>query len=175
MIRNNLEYCCKVWNPWNISDIQAIENIQRSFTRKISGLSEKNYYERVKILNIMSLQRRREMLIILHMFKILHSMVPNDLKISFHFQSRRGIRAITPSLKKKASKKSQSRYDSSFVVVGTKLWNTLPKSLTDICNLSQFKTNLKLHLKSVPDEPPIIGYYYQNDNSLINQTTYSIL
>ena len=37
MVRSRLEYCCPVWNPSKIQDIQALENVQRNFTRKISG------------------------------------------------------------------------------------------------------------------------------------------
>ena len=59
-IRTVLEYCCPVWNSSKISDIQAVENIQRQFTRKISGCKELNYWQRLHKLDLLSLQRRRE-------------------------------------------------------------------------------------------------------------------
>ena len=31
-----LEYCCQLWNPWKVKDIQAIEAIHRKFTYKIT-------------------------------------------------------------------------------------------------------------------------------------------
>ena len=60
MVRSKLEYCCPVWNPHKISDIKAIENIQRNYTRKINGCQDIDYWARLKKLGIMSLQRRRE-------------------------------------------------------------------------------------------------------------------
>ena len=55
MVRSRLEYCCHVWNPHKISDIKAIENIQRNYTRKINGCQDIDYWARLKKLGIMSL------------------------------------------------------------------------------------------------------------------------
>ena len=41
-----LEYCCQLWNPWKVKDIQAIEAIQRTFTYKITEVQHLNYWER---------------------------------------------------------------------------------------------------------------------------------
>ena len=51
-----LEYCCQLWNPWKVKDIQAIEDIQRTFTYKIT---EVQHWERLHELKLDSLQRRR--------------------------------------------------------------------------------------------------------------------
>ena len=48
-----------------------LEQIQRSFTSKLEGLNELNYYQRLKKLDIYSLERRRDRYIILYIFKIL--------------------------------------------------------------------------------------------------------
>ncbi len=60
MVRSKLEYCCPVWNPVKIMEIQKLENVQRAFTRKIEGCKDLQYWERLKKLKLMSLQRRRE-------------------------------------------------------------------------------------------------------------------
>ena len=39
-----LEYCCQLWNPWKVKDIQAIESIQRTFTYKITEVQHLNYW-----------------------------------------------------------------------------------------------------------------------------------
>ena len=44
MIRSILEYCCPVWSPAKISDIQQIEGVQRHFTSRIRGLSDLSYW-----------------------------------------------------------------------------------------------------------------------------------
>ena len=63
-----LEYCCKLWNPWKAKDIQAIENIQRTFTYKITEVQHLNYWERLHELKLFSLQRRRERYIIIYIY-----------------------------------------------------------------------------------------------------------
>ena len=44
LVRSRLEYCCEVWNPHRIQDIAKIEQIQRSFTFRISGMNQFNYW-----------------------------------------------------------------------------------------------------------------------------------
>ena len=54
MVRSRLEYCCPLWNPVKIGDIQKLENIQRSFLRRIAGCGQLDYWDRLKKLRIMS-------------------------------------------------------------------------------------------------------------------------
>lgn len=93
MIRSRTEYCCPLWNPHKISDIQTLESTQRTFTSKITGYSDFDYWTRLKMLRIYSLQRRRERYLLMHMFKILNDFTPNDLNINFVYSDRRGILA----------------------------------------------------------------------------------
>ena len=37
-----LEYCCQLWNPCKAKEIQAIEDIQRTFTYKITDVPHLN-------------------------------------------------------------------------------------------------------------------------------------
>ena len=49
MVRSRLEYCCPVWKPVNISDIQKLENVQRCFVGKIAGLKDMGKSMNLKI------------------------------------------------------------------------------------------------------------------------------
>ena len=82
-VRSLLEYCCPLWDPTKFTEIQMLEGVQRTFTSRIGGLNDMNYWERLAHLNLMSLQRRRERYTILMMWKILHKVVPNCCKIKF--------------------------------------------------------------------------------------------
>ncbi len=66
LIRTRLEFCCEIWNPYLLKDIRRIEQVQRSFTVRITGMRDLNYWERLVKLKIRSLQRRRERQIILY-------------------------------------------------------------------------------------------------------------
>ena len=77
LIISSLEYCCQIWSPHAINEIQLIENVQRTFTRRLIG-SDHDYWERLKILNLYSLQRRRERYIIIYNWKVLEGLVPKQ-------------------------------------------------------------------------------------------------
>ena len=100
-------------------------------------------WQRLKALDLMSLQRRRERYIIIHMWKILHYKCPNDINIQFCAPSRLGTKAVIPEISKSSSQRNQTRYDASFVVMGPRLWNIIPGNLHSIDSLLRFKTNLK--------------------------------
>ena len=64
---------------------------QRSFTRFITGMRPLSYDERLKSLHLYSVQRRFERYIIIYIWKILESIVPNlSQPIRCYFSDRRG-------------------------------------------------------------------------------------
>lgn len=89
LVRSTLEYCCPLWIPSKVTEIQLIEGVQRTFTSRISGLQHLNYWERLAKLKLMSLQRRRERYVILTMWKIFHKITPNCCDIQFKTSSRK--------------------------------------------------------------------------------------
>ena len=167
MVRSLLEFCSPLWNPTKISDVQELEGVQKTFTAKIYGCRDLDYWERLKKLSLMSLQRRRERYILVHMWKILYGQTSNDLQIQFHSRSRLGTLATIPSLSRASSSRHQSMYDSSFTVLGPKLWNAMPYYLNGIADFAPFKSRLTAFMLSVPDKPPVRGYTTPNSNSLL--------
>ena len=168
MVRSKLEYCCPVWDPSKIEDICEIENIQRSFTRKISSCSNLSYWERLKKLKLMSLQRRRERYAIIHTWKIANGVAPNDIGMIFKKHQRLGLKAVSPSLFQKAQTSVASHYHNSFGVRATRLWNLLPKFVNELDTLDSFKAGLGDFLGKYPDTPPTKGYTAVNSNSLVD-------
>ena len=102
MVRSRLEYCCPVWNPSKITDIEAIENVQRNYTRRILGCQQLDYWDRLKKLDLLSLQRRRERYILIHTWKMANDLAPNDINMVFKENARHGIKAIVPPLNNKS-------------------------------------------------------------------------
>ena len=168
LVRSHLEYCCPLWNSSKIADIQVLEGVQRTFTARIAGVQHLNYWERLKALNLMSLQRRRERYIIIYMWKVLHARCPNNLGIKFSNSSRHGLKAIVPALAKSCSQHNQTLYDNSLAVIGPRLWNTIPPSLHQIEDPLGFKVKLTEFIRTFPDEPPVNGYCRRNGNSLLD-------
>ena len=167
MVRSLLEYCCPLWNPRKMSDIQELEGVQRTFTARIAGVQHLDYWERLKKLAIMSLQRRRERYILLHMWKILNGSISNDLGVQFVSRPRTGFKAVVPPLRSGAPAYHQSLYDNSFAVNGPRLWNCLPPNVNKMGEFVSFKRHLKSLLQRIPDLPPVRGYTSPNNNSIL--------
>ena len=113
---SRLEYSCPVWNTSSMQDIKKLESTKRAFTRYISGCQGLSYWDRLKKLGLMSLQRRRERYVILHMWKNWQGAVPNDLDI--HNHARLGTRCKILAIKTNSTTLSRSIYDHSFAVCG---------------------------------------------------------
>ena len=168
MVRSRLEYCCPLWSPHKIQDIQTIEAVQKAFTKKIGSLKELDYWDRLKRLNITSLQRRRERYIIIHIFKIINDMAPNDLCLEWYHNKRLGIKVKIPKIDYNVPKYASSLMEFSFRINGAKLWNLLPAEVNTQHVLDPFKVRLQKFLNKFPDKPPVYGYTTQNGNSLID-------
>ena len=171
IVWSHLEYCCPVWNPHKIADIKKLEDVQKQFTSKIAGLQDLNYYERLSALNLISLQRRRERYILIHMWKILYGEVPPLSSFKFNEPSRLGIQAVLPPLRRGTRQAIQTRYDESFAMTGPVLWNVLPAHLHTISKFESFKTALTKFLMSILDRPPVSGYPSSGSNSIVERRT----
>ena len=168
MVRSILEYCCAVWDPSKIGDIQALEAVQRHFTKRVAGCSDMDYWERLKKLKMLSLQRRRERYRIIHVWKILNKAAPNDIGMEFCQHIRQGTKARVPNFNAKAQMSFSTLYENSFGVKAARLWNLLPSHVNQQETLTGFKEALGAFLKIFPDTPPITGYTTINSNSLLD-------
>ena len=169
LIRPFIEYGCQVWNPHSIGEITKLESVQRAFTRRIDGMEGKNYWERLKALNLYSLQRRRERYITMYTWKMIYDYVPNingENRIQVHWNDRSGIQCTLPRLNTGASCRVQTRKDSSFVYRGPKLFNCLPKDIRSFGGTPEaFKAKLDKFLKSIPDKPLLPGREYSQQGT----------
>ena len=162
LIRSRLEYLSPLWHPSKQEDIKCIESVQRAFTSKVKDLSEYSYHDRLRILGLMSLQRRRERFIIITVWKIINEVIPNELDFQITNSDRRGLKVKVPPLRTDATQHARSCYESSFGVIGPRLWNTLPRRLSIITNKTTFKTALTKYISQIPDLPPVDGYPSRN-------------
>ena len=166
-VRSKLEYCCPLWHTRVLGDIQLLESVQRTFTSRINGMERLNYWERLERLHLLSLQRRRERFLIFYVWKIIYNNNLNELGLQFRLSDRRGLTVLIRPLEN-ANSKVQTLYDNSFAFLGAKLWNMLPAQVSLISCFSSFKIKVDQFLSQFPDKPPIQGYPYVTDNSLLS-------
>ena len=166
LVRSKLEYCCPLWDSPKISDIQSVEAIQRKFTKRIKGMADVNYWDRLKKLKITSLQRRRERYSIIMIWKMANGKAPNNIGIRFYNNSRLGKKAEIPTCPTTTQKSVATKFHNSFTCRATRLWNTLPSEVNLAEDLASFKVLLGKWMTRFPDRPPVLGYPKQNNNSI---------
>ena len=172
-----LDYCSQLWSPLKKGDIQLIEDVQRSFIRKIYSHAREDYWDRLRSMHLYSLERRRERYKIIYIWKMLENMVPNFTlersQIKCHTSLRYGRQCIVPPVSRTASSRVQSLSEGSLCVNGARLFNTLPANIRNMTNveLPKFKEKLDEFLATIPDEPQCPGYTAArraDSNSLLN-------
>ena len=158
LVLPHLEYCCQLWSPTALGKIRQLESIQRSFTSRIRGIETMTYWQRLKYLQLYSLERRRERYMIIYVFKIIIGVVPNIESDKFRIRTtqsaRLGRKCIIPPINPVSSASVASMVESSFPVRGPRLFNALPPDLM-IFNGStlSFKAKVDKFLHNVPDQP----------------------
>ena len=76
MLKHNLEIFTfnSVWSPSSKCFIDKIEKVQRRFTKRLPGFKHMTYGDRLKILNIQSLENRRLIFDLVMCYKIVHAL-----------------------------------------------------------------------------------------------------
>jgi hypothetical protein len=140
-VRPILEYASEVWSPLNLEDIDKIERIQRRYTKRIFGLSNLSYAERLELCDLEPLELRR-----LHAdLKMTYKIVRGLVDLSFHdffsyapFSSNRGN-----SLKLYPKQANSNTVLNCFNYRVIHIWNSLPDEVVTAVSLTSFSTKLK--------------------------------
>jgi hypothetical protein len=89
-VRPILEYASPVWNPHLKYDIELIERVQRTFTRKVCSLCNLpalSYADRLKLFKLDRLELRRLQFDLTELFKIVKNFSSCNLSISLRFSN----------------------------------------------------------------------------------------
>ena len=167
LVRPILEYCCVLWSPETKGEIAKLEQVQRNFTRRISGCRGMTYWDHLYHLNLQSLQRRRDRYSMIQVWKTYNNLIPNSTQMKFYENARLGPRVVIPPYNYSAQKSKASLLEASFGVRGGQLWNTLPENIKVAPSLEALKARLGHDLAEIPDWPPTTSYSIEHNNSLL--------
>jgi len=135
-----VSYCSSVWSPHLLGDIYAIESVQRLFTRKLAGFDNMTYPDRLKALNLPSLELRRLRSDLVFCFKIVNGLVAGDLSSYGLRQTKSSTRGHSQKLFVEHSKLDARRYFFSNRII--KPWNALPAETIASPSVFFFKRSL---------------------------------
>ena len=175
MVLPHLEYTCQLWCPNKIGDIRKIEAVQRTFTSKIYSVRHLNYWDRLRQLNLFSLERRRERYLLIYAYKIIQNIVPNiqseRYTLTPYNTERRGRLLRVPPLNMRSAARIRTLVEGSFSVRAAKLFNCLSPELRNFeGTVEAFKAKLDAFLNLLPDKPQFPGYHQRAlSNSICDQ------
>ena len=143
-VRPILEYGSPVWSPWKKKFITHIENVQRRFTRLIHGMEGLTYEQRLKALDLPTLQFRRKRECLIQTYKLLHGLYDTDYKVFFTRVENNMTRGHSWKLQSTRARLNQRA--NFFSVAAVRDWNHLPEAVVSSNTLNQFKTRLQRHM-----------------------------
>ena len=142
-VRPILEYASPVWSPALEKYNRSIESVQRRFTKRICGLRDVPYEQRIRLLGTCALNVRRNYTDLVELFKIIHGLSNCGLAPDYARAVRitRGHQYRLKLLKFRLNARK-----SSFFCRVVSNWNSLPRQIVEAKTLSQFKSNLRRHM-----------------------------
>ena len=136
-----VEYATPVWSPYTLQSITLVEDVQRSFTRRLPGLLEFSYADRLKILGIQTLEHRRLLTDLVLCFKITHGLIALNFDDFFKFSPNSAFRGHPFKLAVPISRCNRSKYFFSSRIVP--VWNCLPAEVVMTKSIASFKTEIR--------------------------------
>ena len=122
-----IEYNSIIWSPSTARDIDAVESVQRRFTKRLSTLKNLSYRERLKCLNIFSLELRRLHTDLFWCYKIVFGLVYVNLDDLFVFSPCQYTRGHKFKLYKRQTISCvRANFFSERVI---NCWNSLPHTV----------------------------------------------
>ena len=141
-VRSLVEYAPQIWSPYQISLIDAMEGIQRSFIKRLPGFANKSYAKRLHILHLQSLEHRRLLFDLILCFNIVRGFTALSFNDFFFLSQNTSTRGHTFIWLSPWSKQTQEIFFSSRIVP---IWNSLPRQFVSASSTAKFKYLITNH------------------------------
>ena len=165
LVKSHVSYCCQLWRPFMVKDIQSIEKIQRRATKYILSDYTSDYKSRLLSLNLLPLMYWLDLQDLVFFIKCLKD--PNDTIGIYRYVSFVGMnrtRAGTANkLQHKFARLSSTRH--FYFIRITRIWNSIPSEIIDL-NLSVYTNKVRLtsflweHFKHKFDSNNLCSFHF---------------
>jgi hypothetical protein len=145
------DYCSTVWSPTKLCDIDLLENVQRNFTKRLQGMEEVSYEERLLKCGLESLELRRLRKDLALCYQIVNGLI--SLEFKHFFMPDPNCKTRGNRQKLKIPKLSHSTARTNFFAVRiVPVWNSLTDEIILCGNYHNFckqldSVDLSKHLK----------------------------
>jgi len=142
-VRPVLEYGVQPWNPAKVSDITAMEKVQKRAFRLITDKGASDYETKLKLSGISTLEKRRERGDLLETFKIINDMSVLNKNDFFTFvRNRHNIETRNYSENLLVPEKCRLNVRKNFFCCRVvNKWNELPDWVRNASTVNEFKNN----------------------------------
>ena len=139
-----LIYASPCWNPGLQRDSKALEWVQRSFTKRLFGMYNISYSDRLTALASTTLSTVRMKVDMILVFKILHGLIDVD-PVAVGLKLRQG-RTRGSGVLLEHQRACNRRANSLFAYYVPLIRETLPTSILNVKSLAVFKKLLQQHI-----------------------------
>ena len=136
-IRPLLEYCQQICHPYLQSDIDTVEKVQRRATKMLYSIRDLTYEERLKYLNLYSLEDRRTRGDMILTYQILNRNIKTDPNNLFQLSKNTHLRGHCFKLATPPCKLDIRRNFFNIRIVSP--WNKLPSDIVNSRSVEEFK------------------------------------
>ena len=141
LVRPILEYGNPVWNPLLKKHTHAVEDVQRRFTKRISGFGNKSYEQRLAELKLPSLEYRRIRGDLIEAYKIMNKLYdPKTTEDLVHLSLNTHTRGHSFKLEKQST--NTRLYQNFFTNRINTRWNNLPVDCVAASTVNSFKNRI---------------------------------
>ena len=139
-----LEYCSPIWSPTAVSAINQIEAVQRRFSKRLPGLNQLCYFDRLVVLGWSTLETRRIQADLLLCFKIVHRLISTELE-SIFILNKCSISTRGHKYKLTIQRSNTKVRQNFFAVRVVPIWNELPAYIVESVSVKLFKHFIKFY------------------------------
>ena len=139
-IRPVLEYASVVWNSGYMLDKKKLESVQRLWTRHVLGLEKKEYMDRLKSLDLYSVEGRFLRADLIKCWKVFHGKCPIEPSQLWEVNVDARTRGHRFKIKvNRCELDARSRFFPNRIIND---WNSLPGWVVEARTLGEFKSGL---------------------------------
>ncbi|KAI8517880.1 hypothetical protein Bbelb_038970 [Branchiostoma belcheri] len=140
MVRPIIEYGNVIWGPYSIGDQELLNRVQHKATRLVPGFREISYEDRLRRLQLPTLEHRRKRGDVIQVFKFVKGFDRVDPGRLFNLNVDGRTRGHPYKIAKPQAKKLTR--SNSFSVRAINAWNSLPADVVAADTVNSFKSRL---------------------------------